>query len=224
MDFVRIAVELLFGYIALFLLTKVLGKTQITQITAFDFISSIVLGELVGNALYDNEIGIEKILFAIVFWGLLIYLTEMLTQKFKASRTLFEGRPSIIINKGQIIRDMLTKNKLDINQLQHLLRAKDIFSIREVEFAILETDGSISVMKKYQNDTPVRNDFSMPEQKLSLPITLIIDGEPITDNFREAGYSEDRLLKEIKKFGASDFRDVLFAEWKEQEGLFLQKI
>ncbi|HYK72547.1 MAG TPA: YetF domain-containing protein, partial [Pseudoneobacillus sp.] len=127
MEFVHIFAELVVGYIALFILAKVLGKTQITQITTFDFISAVVVGELVGNALFDEEIGIKKILFAVIIWGTLIYTTEIITQKFKRVRKTLEGEPSIVIRRGKIDYHQLKINKLDINQLQHLLRSKDIF-------------------------------------------------------------------------------------------------
>ncbi|WP_426470256.1 hypothetical protein, partial [Salmonella enterica] len=78
-EFGQIAVELVVGYIALFIMAKILGRTQITQITPFDFISALVLGELVGNGLYDVNVGLAQMLFAIALWGLLIYATEMIT-------------------------------------------------------------------------------------------------------------------------------------------------
>lgn len=147
MEYLHILSVLVVGYIFLFIMAKLLGKTQITQITPFDFISAIVLGELVGNALYDQETGIPEIFFAVAVWGILIYATEILTQKYKRARKLLEGEPSIVIKKGKIIYEELKKNHLDINQLQHLLRSKDVFSIRECEYAILETDGTVSALK-----------------------------------------------------------------------------
>src|SRR5699024_12767917 len=96
--------ETIFGFCALFLLTKILGKTQISQLTAFDFIAALVLGELVGNALFDDEAGVLEIAYVIFLWGSLLYIVEMITQKFKGSRFLLEGKPAMIIHKGQIIR------------------------------------------------------------------------------------------------------------------------
>src|SRR5690625_2253309 len=130
--------DLVFGFFSLFALTKILGKTQISQITAFDFISAIVLGELIGNALFDDKIGIPHIGFVVIVWGGLMYTTEYITQRFKGSRYLLEGSPEIVIYNGKLIRDVMKKNKLDVNQLKHMLRAKDIFSMDQVEYAILE--------------------------------------------------------------------------------------
>jgi uncharacterized membrane protein YcaP (DUF421 family) len=222
MEFSKIAAELVIGYIALLITTKIVGKTQITQITAFDFISALVLGELVGNALYDGKIGISRILFAVALWGALIYVTELITQKKKRLRAYLEGKPTIIIANGKILRKKMKQNKLDINQLQHLLRAKGAFSIREVEYAILETDGTVSVLKKSPYELPTRQDHQMPEQLVTLPVTLIIDGEVIWDNLKEFGFSEEWLKGQIQSFGAKEYKDVLYAEWQEGKGMHVQ--
>jgi uncharacterized membrane protein YcaP (DUF421 family) len=222
MEFIKIASELVVGYVALLFTTKILGKTQITQITAFDFISALVLGELVGNALYDNNIGIFQILFTVALWGALIYITEIITQKKKKFRAIFEGKPTLVIAQGKILRDKMKENKLDINQLQHLLRSKGAFSIREVEYAVLETDGTVSVLKKSPYELPTRQDHQMPEQLVSLPVTLIIDGEVIWDNLKEFGFSEEWLQGQIQSFGAKEYKDVLYAEWQEGKGIHVQ--
>src|SRR5699024_3809524 len=95
--------ESLFGLIALFIFTKVLGKTQISQLTPFDFIAAIVLGELVGNALFDEKAGIFDIGYVIVIWGVFLYAIEIIAQKLKGSRFYLEGKPSIVIHKGNIM-------------------------------------------------------------------------------------------------------------------------
>lgn len=222
MEFLHISLELVVGYIALFIMTKFLGKTQITQITAFDFISALVLGELVGNALYDDNVGLGQILFAVAVWGMLIYLTEIITQKFKGMRGILEGQPSIVIRKGKIDYGQLKKNHLDINQLQHLLRSKDVFSIRECEFAILETDGSVSVLKKPAYSPATSKDLHLPLQPVTLPVSLILDGEIVVDNLEEIHWNKELLMKEVKKFGINSIEEVLYAEWLEGEALHVQ--
>lgn len=222
MDYIRIAVELLCGFIALLFLTKLLGKTQITQITAFDFISAIVLGELVGNALYDKETGVGKILFAVGVWGLLIYVTQIITVKFKRTRSLLEGKPSIVIHQGKLIYKELKKNKLDINQLMHLLREKDVFSLREVEFAIIETDGKLTVMKKAEYTQPTKQDLRLPQQLVSLSYILISDGELLQDNLQESGVSESWLQTQIQESGFKEYKDVLVAQWEPGKDLIIQ--
>lgn len=224
MEFVHIGIDLVVGFFGLFFLTRILGKTQITQITTFDFISALVLGELVGNAVFDDNNGITKILFAISVWGALIFLLEIITQKWKKTRAFLEGRPTIVIHNGEINRENLRKSKLDINQLQHLVRAKGAFSLREVAFAVLETDGTVNILKKPKFETPTRSEFNMPPSRAILPFSMILDGEVLLDNVKEAGFSEEWLQTELRKQNIKTYREVLYAEWLEGDGLFLQKM
>lgn len=213
--------ETLFGFVALFLLTKVLGKTQISQLTAFDFIAAIVMGELVGNALFDEKAGLFEIGYVVVLWGVLLYIVEIITQKFKGSRYVLEGKPSIIIHKGKLIRKEMKKNKVDIGEVLHLLRAKDTFSIQEVEYAIMETDGTLSVLKKSAYQPTVKSDVKAPPTDVNLSATLITDGEIIRDNLQEFNLSIDWLYDELKKQGYEKPEDVFYAEYVKDKPLFL---
>ncbi|MFC7686479.1 YetF domain-containing protein [Ureibacillus sp. GCM10028918] len=218
-------IELIFGFIALLFAAKILGKTQISQLTPFDFISAMVLGELVGNSVYDDNIKIWSILYALFLWTVLIFTVEKLTQKFRRLRKTFEGNPSIIIRKGKIDREQLSSNHLDIDQLQQMLRQqRDIFSIREVEYMILEPNGQISVMRKAKYASPTVEDLSVKQKPAYLPITLISDGKVVPDNLREAGYDEEWLLKQLKKRDITRFEDALYAEWVEDDGFFCLKM
>jgi uncharacterized membrane protein YcaP (DUF421 family) len=222
MEIMSIAVELVVGYFALLILTKVLGKTQITQISAFDFISALILGELVGNSLYDKDISVWPILAAIFIWGSLIFTTEYFTQKSRRFRHIMEGTPAIVINKGKIDFKQLKKNHLDLNQLQHLLRAKDIFSVRECEYALLESNGTLSVLKKPMYENVQRADLNIKPVHVTLPLSLVVDGEIVYDNLKIVHQKEDWLMSELNKQGFQSAKDVLYAEWKEGESLLVQ--
>ncbi|WP_245805807.1 YetF domain-containing protein [Bacillus alkalicellulosilyticus] len=220
-NFFALSLELVVGFFALLGMTKVLGKTQITQLTPFDFISALILGELVGNAIYDKEIGIHYVLYAITIWGTLIYTIEMVTQKYKKSRNILEGNPAVVIRKGKIDYQQLKKNRLDLNQLQHLLRQKDVFSIRVVEYAILEPTGAISIIKKAQYEPPTKKDINIEAKPVFMPITLITDGQILYDNLQEAGFNQEWLSQQLRNHGINRTKDVLLAEWLEGDDLFL---
>lgn len=221
-SFGEIALKVIVGFIALFLLTKILGRTQISQITPFDFISSLVLGELVGSAVFDKEVKVIQVLFALALWGILVLLIEYTTQKVKSTRSFFEGKPVMVIHEGKIIRENLRKHKLDINQLQQLLRGKGIFSIREVEFALLEMDGSVSVLNKFNYGQPERQDLQLPPKSVNLSVTLVNDGEIVYDNLRELGFNEKWLMNQLKSQGYTQTKDIFYAEWEKDEGMFIQ--
>ncbi|MGN7311150.1 DUF421 domain-containing protein [Alkalicoccobacillus gibsonii] len=217
-----LTVELIVGFFALLLLTKILGKNQLSQLSPFDFVSALVVGELVGNAIYDDEVSIFRVLVAIAIWGTLIYIIEILTQKIRRSRSLLEGSPSIVIYKGKVDFKALKKNKLDINQLQHLLRDKGAFSINEVEHGVLETDGTITILKKHAFDTPKNQELNIKSSPVPLPLLVILDGEISKKNLETANLTEEWLQKEIHRQGYKECKEILYGEWIEGDALYLQ--
>lgn len=223
MGFGQLTLELILGFFSLLLLTRLIGKTQITQLTAFDFISALIMGELLGNAIYDDDTGIVKILFAVTVWGLLIFAVQLVGQKSITLRNLLEGKPSLVIQKGVIDRQSLKNNRMSVNELQTLLRNKDVFSVREVEFAILEQNGSLTVLRKPEFDTPTLKDLKLPLNSKSLPMLLVSDGIILSQELRKIGKNESWLKTELKKQGFNTSDNIFFAEWREEDGLYVIK-
>ncbi|GAE25651.1 hypothetical protein JCM9140_1658 [Halalkalibacter wakoensis JCM 9140] len=221
-NFVSLTLELFVGFFALLVMTKVLGKNQITQLTPFDFISALVLGELVGNAIYDKDIGLQYVLYAVFIWGSLIYTIEMITQKMRKSRPWLEGTPSVIISQGKIQYEELKKNKLDLDQLLHLLRDKGVFSVREVEYGILETNGAVNVMRKHAVDHPVNHELHVPEKTVYLPVLLILDGEIIEEGLMKLNKQKSWLTDELLERGIAGPSAVFFADWQKGKGFEIQ--
>lgn len=216
-----VGTELLIGFSVLFILTKVLGKTQLSQITPFDFISALILGELLGNAIYDHETSWVEILFSTTVWGGLIFLVEIITQKYRSSRKYLEGEPNIVIHNGMIKYQTLKKAKLDINQLQSLVRQQGYFSLQEIQYAILETNGIVSVLPKSPNRLPTLNDLNIQAEPPTIPATVILDGEVLIGNLQEVGLNEKWLKKELSKQNFHSYKDVLYAEWNKNQPLFI---
>lgn len=221
MTYLYIFVELGIGLIVLFAMTKLIGKTQISQITPFEFISALVLGELVGNAIYDKEVSVLQILFAVIVWAALLVGIEWIELKFLKLRGFLEGNPSIVVRHGMIDKKELKKNKMTINQLQNMLRQKNVFSFREVEYAILESNGMLTVLKKPEYDVPVRRDLGLTGRKVALPVTLINDGVVLEDNLKKSGYNMTWLEKQLRAQGYDKPEQVFYAEWDEERGMHI---
>lgn len=222
MEFLNLTAELIVGFILLFIIIKLVGKKVINQITPFTFISGFVFGELLGNALYDHKIGVLYIIYSITLWGILLFTVEYLGQKYLFFRGLFEGKPSALIINGVIDREELRKNRMNINQLQSLLRQSETFSIREVAFCYLEANGSLSILKKTKYQKTTQEDFSMPIKSVHVPVTFIRDGEVLWDEIRDIGMDELWLQSQLKAQGITDYKNVFLAEWLEGDGLFVQ--
>ena len=224
MDFSRLlhlSTSLTFGLLVLLASTSIIGKTQLGQATPFHFISALVLGELLGNAVYDKEVTLVYIFYSIALWTVLMYIIEIVTQKLRRTRGFFEGKPSIIIQNGNINYEELKKNKLDLNEIQRMLRQKDIFSVRQVEYGILESSGTISIIKKWQYETPTNKDLNIAQKPIYLPITVIADGEILAENLQVIGYNEEWLINQLKIQGYNVIDNIVFADWQDDEGLHI---
>ena len=222
MSIFYLTIEIIIGFFLLFILVKILGKKLINQITPFTFIAAIVLGELLGNALYDEKVGVKYIIYSMVLWALLLLIVEILGQKSLKLRLFFEGKPSVLIRNGVVNRDQLKKNRININQLQSLLRQSETFSIREVAYCYLEANGSISIMKKSPYQKTTQEDFNKPPKQVHIPVTIIRDGELLIDELSDIGRDEEWLMVQLKTHNVTDFRDVFIAEWLENDGMFVQ--
>ncbi|WP_163529904.1 DUF421 domain-containing protein [Halobacillus ihumii] len=222
MKFIYLTTELLIGFVLLFIIVKFVGKKIISHITPFTFIASIVLGELLGNALYDHKIGVLYIIYSVSLWGVLLFLVEYLGQKFLPFRGVSEGKPSALIKNGVVDREELKKNRMNLNQLQSLLRQSETFSLREVAFCYLEANGSISILKKTKYQKTTQGDFNMSITSVHVPVTLIRDGKVLKDELADLGVDEVWLQTQLNAQGISDPQTIFIAEWLKDDGLFVQ--
>jgi uncharacterized membrane protein YcaP (DUF421 family) len=221
MEIIQIMLKLLIGFILLFFLIRIVGQAVIGQFTPYHFIAAIVLSELLGNAVYESNISVFEILLTIAFWGGILFTVEYIFQKSLFLRTKLEGNPAIVIRNGQIDLDQLKKCRMNINQLQSLLRQSEIFSIREVAYALIEPNGAISILKKSAYQKTTLQDLKLPLHAVYLPITIIRDGELITENFLQLNKDDLWLSSQLKMKGIDNIKDVLFAEWLEGDGLYV---
>ena len=222
MKLIHVTVELIVGFFILFIIVKIIGRKIINQITPFTFITAIVLGEILGNGLYDPDIRVATIIYCMCLWGLLLLIVEYFGQKSLWFRGLVEGKPAALIKNGVVDREALRKNRMNINQLQSLLRQSETFSVREVAFCYLEASGSISILKKPQYQKTTLADFNLIGKPVYVPVTLIRDGKVLWDEIKDLGFNEAWLTKQLESQQISNYKDVFIAEWQEGEGLFAQ--
>lgn len=219
----HLTIELFFGFVALLLAVKIICRRHVQQISPFDFISAIVMGELIGNAIYDNETSIFHVVYAIALWAILLYVIEKLTQKSHKFRNVIEGSPVLIIKKGAIDYNVLTKEKLDFAELLSLLRNKDIFSVREVEYAIVEPSGTITVIKKAPYDSVNKSDLNIQPPPSSINLSVILDGKIDYNNLTLLGFDEQWLKSQLLGLNITGVSNVMYAEWNASEGLYVQQ-
>lgn len=117
----------------------------------------------------------------------------------------------------------MQRTKLNLNELQYLLRKNGAFSIREVEYAMLEPDGSVGVVKKPVHDSPTRQDLNLPPRQGHIPVPVIADGTLFEENLAMIGFHDDWLRSQLAAQGVTKVHEVFYAEWLEGEGLLTQR-
>lgn len=221
--FFHLTIELLFGFVGLLIAVKIIGKRQVQQVSPFDFVSAVVLGELLGNAIYNKETTVFHIFYGITVWTLLLLLIEKIVQKSRKARKIIEGSPKLVIKNGLIDYQVLKKEKLDFQELASLLRGNGAFSIREIEYAIIEPNGIITVIKKPPYDSVTKSDLNLSAGPPRFTLPLIIEGKIDSNNLSVTGNDENWLKQGLEQQGIESIEDVLYAEWNQVEGLYIQK-
>ncbi|MBG9546038.1 DUF421 domain-containing protein [Cytobacillus firmus] len=216
-----LTIKVIVGFVTLFFIIIITGRTSIYQLTPFHLVFVLVLGDFLGNTIYENKVGIFHFLYAIGLWTLLMLGIEFLTLKNKSTRSLLLGDPNIIIRDGVMDRKLLKKNRLDVNQVLSILRQNQVFSVREVKYGILEANGQISILLQSKYQKPDKQDLSLLESPVYLPTALIIDGEVLRDNLHELGFDQQWLDNQLTTNGYDNVKRILYADWRENEGIHI---
>ncbi|WCK54307.1 DUF421 domain-containing protein [Aneurinibacillus sp. Ricciae_BoGa-3] len=226
MSVAEITVRVVCSFFALLILTRLMGKKEIGQLTFFNFISAIAIGDIAAVVTLEKSIDLKGGLLALLGWALLTLITGFISIKSKNARRLLNGQPIILIKQGKILEKHLRDARLEINTLLAMLRQKDVFSIEDVEYAIFEIDGKLSVLKKESEQPATRSDLNIQQSKINLfpiPTELISDGKINRENLAKLHLDENWLQEQIKRAGASSTLDVFYAEIQRDGTLYVDK-
>jgi uncharacterized membrane protein YcaP (DUF421 family) len=201
MQWVEIVLRCLGTFVVLYAFTRILGKKQISQLTFFEYILGITLGELAGFISTDLENHYLVGLTALCIWFLVPYSIELLTLKSLKLRQLLEGKPRVLIKEGKIMEDNLKKERLTADELMEQLRGKNVFRTADVEFAVMETNGDLSVLLKKDKQPLTPGDMGIKTVNEAEPQIVIIDGNIMDEGLADLGLSRGWLLAELEKIG-----------------------
>ncbi len=191
--------------------TRILGKQTISQMTIFDFVATISLGAIAANLAFNTSLKAYNTIIAFVIYVIIIFTIALISLKSRKGRKFFAGDPTIVIENGKILEKNMNKMRYTLDYLNQQLREKDVFNIEEVLFAIVETNGTLTVLKKPQFRNVTRQDLMIPiTPEYKLPIELIMDGEVIKENLEQNNLTESWLQTELNKRNLVQ-KDVLYA-------------
>lgn len=214
----------LIGFAVLLILTRLLGKKLLGQLTIFTYITGIAMGNIAGDMVVHRDIKLIDGLAGLIVWAFLTFLVEYMSLKSSKARVLLDGEPTIVIKKGVIMQKALASQRLNMDDLTMLLRVNNVFSIKEVDYAILEPNGQLSVLKKPDLEAVSRRDMKIAAlERTSLPAEIIVDGRLVEKNLKEFNLNNDWLNVQFKNAGVNSINEVFFAELQSDGSLYISK-
>ncbi|UOY92495.1 DUF421 domain-containing protein [Ectobacillus sp. JY-23] len=199
----EVAVRSLVAFGLLMYIAHLLGKQTISQMTFHDFIASITLGSIAGNLTFNTSIPFRYFLVSLFIFSGVTYLSTYISLKNRNVRALFSGEPTVVIEDGKVLEDNLKKLRFTMDSLNQALRGKDVFDIIEVQYAVMEADGQLSLLKKPPYRFITRQDAAMLSRSSAFPIELVMDGKLIEKNFSQNELSKAWFFTELAKRGVS---------------------
>ena len=222
-DFLEILLRVALGFAVLLFLVRIIGNKQLGQLNVFTYISGIVIGSMIGDAILHKDLNIWRSILGLAAWVGLLFFVETVSLKSVKARELLDGQPIILIKKGQIMYDSLKKERMNIDDLTMMLRTNKVFSILDVDYAILESNGDLSVLKKQEKDSVAKEDLNLsPKPQQYMPTSIIIDGRVIVRNLVELDLSKDWLHNALNKVGIQNYDEILYAELQKDAQLYMQ--
>ena len=209
-------------YILVLVVMRLMGKREIGQLQPFELVISIMIADLASIPMTDPGVPIFNGLVPILGLLAMHLLITLLNIKSVNLRKITCGKPTILVYRGKIDEEALKKERFTVSELQERLRGKDVFNLGDVEFAILETNGEVSVITKPNKRNLTPEDMNIEADYEGLPYDLIVDGKIMYENLNKIGKDKRWLLKQIEKFKCMP-EDVLIATMDGKGNFFCQQ-
>ncbi|WHX41964.1 DUF421 domain-containing protein [Mesobacillus sp. AQ2] len=197
--------------IGLFVITKLLGKKQLSSLSFFEYIVGITVGDIAGTLSMDPDLSLRDGIASLIIWSFVPFAISLISLRSRAFRRVVEGKSTTFIEHGNIIEKNMRNEKYSLDELLEQLRKKSVFKVADVEFASLDSNGELSVLLKKEKQPLKYEDISHMTEDDNVPVTLIMDGEIIKENLEKAKLDKKQAVKLIKDKGYEQ-DNVFYAE------------
>lgn len=186
-------------YIIVLVVMRLMGKREIGQLQPFELAIAIMIADLASIPMTEIGIPISNGIVPILGLLLMHLIISVINLKSVKAREIICGKPSILIYRGRIDEKVLRKERFTVNELQERLRASNVVNISDVEYAILETSGQVTVIQKPNKRNTIPEDFNIMPEYEGIPYDLVVDGKIMEDNLQKLGKDYNWLKKEVNK-------------------------
>ena len=210
MEYLQILGTTLLSLVVLFILTKLMGNKQISQLTMFDYITGITIGSIAAELATELETPVRP-LTAMVIYGLIAVLISFCSSKSNRMRGILGGKPIILLQNGVLDKKKLKNAKLDINEFLTMARLGGFFDLSQVQTAVFEQNGSVSFLPKAQYRPANPNDMKLPVQGEELLWNVIVDGNMMERELQLGGKDPRWLQEELRRQNFNSAKEVFLA-------------
>ena len=217
MDFLKTLLCAMLSVVAIFFITKIMGHKQVAQLDFFDYISGITIGSIAAELATELEAP-WKPLVALLVYGAISVMLSFFTQKFPKSRKYINGSPTVLLCGGKLIKENLKKSKLDLSEFLLLCREQGYFDLEEIETAVFEHNGRLSVLPKSASRPVTPTDLKIPVTATTPATELIMDGRVMKENLQSVGLDEAWLTRELQARGFPSVGKILLAVYQKENG------
>ncbi|HOB19179.1 MAG TPA: DUF421 domain-containing protein [Candidatus Atribacteria bacterium] len=218
-----VLVRAVIGFFSLLIFARILGKEQISQLTFFDYVLGITIGSMAADLTTDLSSKAWPHWVGLFTWAALGLLMEVISMRWRSAARYLEGEPTIVIMNGKILEQALKKMRIRVSDIMELLRNQGVFDPGQVDFALMEPNGQLSVLKKpaFQPLTPRDMGISPPFEGISTD--LIYDGILLEENLRQMNKDKAWLMDQLSKQGIRDVSEVFLATLNDAGSLYIDK-
>lgn len=221
--FIITTVKCIIVYLLALVSSKLMGSKILSQTTLFDFIIAISIGSVIGAAVTGCGDKFITAIISLFMFTFLEILTGYIHIKHFKLRKILNAQPIVLIENGEILNHNMKKIKLTINELMMKLREKTVFNMNDVDTAILESDGTLSVLLRSEKQPVTKEDLNIESPKCMLTKDVIIDGIIITETLESAGLDEDWIKAELENYGIKNVKEVFYAGLDNSKKLYISK-
>ena len=216
MDIIKVILTALLSVTTLFIIAKIMGHKQVAQLDFFDYISGITIGSIAAELATELEAP-YKPLIALVIYGLASLLLNLLAHKLPRTRKYINGTPTILLNDGKLYSKNLKQAKLDLSEFMLLCREQGYFDLDEIQTAIFEHNGKLSVLPKAANRPATPEDLKITVKATHIGVEVIMDGRVMGENLSRMGRDAKWLSKQLKAQGYKDANEIFLGIYRKEE-------
>ena len=207
MDIIKVILTSLLSAIALFIIAKIMGHKQMSQLDFFDYIGGITIGSIAAELATELEEPLKP-LIAMVVYGVITVILTLLTSKLPRIRKFINGTPTIILNNGKLYRKNMKKAKMDLSEFMVMCRQEGYFNLKDIQTAIFEYNGRLTVLPKATKRPVNPTDMNLVPQPEFINTEVIMDGKVLSENLKRLGLDEIWLKKEIECQGFKNAKEI----------------